>query len=135
MQDAIRLLARVHASGFGPPATGGQTPMQGGALPTRFSFDPLRRHYLILSYTKPKIRDDFTIGAVLIASLNDLSGLLTPSVSWNAREWLNLTLFGFIPIRGITDGHVTVAGASYPDSEYSLFPIDWRVLFEARAFY
>ena len=32
-----------------------------------FTFDPLRRHYLIASYTKSKIKDDFTISAVLIA--------------------------------------------------------------------
>jgi hypothetical protein len=110
-------------------------PMGGsnGALPQRFTFDPLRRHYLIVGYTKPKIRDDFSIGATLIAGLTDLSGTISPTASWNAREWLTLSLYGFIPIRGIPVGQVAVNYVRY--SEYSLLPIDFRVLFEVRAYY
>ena len=102
-------------------------------MPQRFTFDPLRRHYLIVSYNKPKIRDDFSVGATLIAGLTDLSGTLSPTVSWNAQEWLTLSLFGFVPIRGIPVGTVTVSDVQY--SEYSLLPMDFRFLFEARAYY
>ncbi len=106
---------------------------QGGALPERFAFDPLRRHYLIASYNKPRIFDDWTVGAVLIAGLRDLSGLFTPSVSWSAKEWLTLSLYGYFPIRGLGVGEVAIGNRRV--SEYSLTPFDHRVLFEARAFY
>ncbi len=130
-EDYLRLIARAQAAGIttiSQPAGGSN-----GAVPQRFTFDPLRRHYLILSYNKPKIRDDFAVGATLIAGLTDLSGTISPTVSWNAQEWLTLSLFGFIPIRGIPVGTVTVNDVSY--SEYSLLPMDFRFLFEARAFY
>lgn len=131
--DFLKLLVRAQMFGAAPSA--GNTPMGGssGALPQRFTFDPLRRHYLIMSYNKPKIRDDWTLGATLIAGLTDLSGTLSPTVSWSAKEWLTLSLYGFVPIRGIPVGQVTVNDVSY--SEYSLLPIDFRVLFEARAYY
>ncbi|HNK44903.1 MAG TPA: hypothetical protein PKL17_08985 [Pseudomonadota bacterium] len=130
-EDYLRLLARAQAAGITTISqpTGGTT----GAVPQRFTFDPLRRHYLFLSYNKPKIRDDFSIGATLIAGLSDLSGTISPTVSWNAQEWLTLSLFGFIPIRGIPVGTVNINDVSY--SEYSLLPMDFRFLFEARAFY
>ena len=130
-EDYLRLASRAQMAGLtgvGQP-TGGST----GAIPQRFTFDPLRRHYLILSYNKPKIRDDFAIGATLIAGLADLSGTLSPTFSWNAQEWLTLSLYGFIPIRGIPVGTVSVNDVNY--SEYSLLPMDFRFLFEARAYY
>ena len=105
----------------------------GSALPQRYAFDPLRRHYLIVSYSKPRIHDDWTVGAVLVAGLRDLSGVFSPSVSWNAREWLNLGLYGFVPIRALGVGETKVGEKSY--SEYSLSPYTFRVLFEARAYY
>jgi hypothetical protein len=105
----------------------------GSALPQRYAFDPLRRHYLIVSYSKPRIHDDWTVGAVLVAGLRDLSGLVSPSIAWNAREWLNLGLYGFVPIRGLGVGEARVGESSY--SEYGLSPYAFRVLFEARAYY
>jgi hypothetical protein len=105
----------------------------GSALPQRYAFDPLRRHYLIVSYSKPRIADDWTVGAVLIAGLRDASGLLSPSVAWNVREWLNLGLYGFVPIHGLGIGEAHLAGDSF--SEYGLSPYAFRVLFEARAYY
>jgi hypothetical protein len=104
-----------------------------GGLINRFTLDPLRRHYLFLNYSKPKIFDDWTVGAVVIAGLEDLSGLVAPSVTWNTFEWLNLQITGFIPVK------TTALGADIGNgkkvSEYSLVPFDWRVLFEARFFY
>jgi len=107
--------------------------VSGSALPQRYAFDPLRRHYLIVSYSKPRIADDWTVGAVLIAGVRDLSGVLSPSVAWNVREWLNLGLYGFVPIHGLGVGEAQVAGASF--SEYGLSPYTFRVLFEARGYY
>jgi len=103
------------------------------ALPQRYAFEPLRRHYLIVSYSKPRIADDWTVGAVLIAGLRDVSGLVSPSVTWNAREWLTLGLYGFVPFHGAGVGEAHVGEASF--SEYALLPYTFRVLFEARAYY
>jgi hypothetical protein len=105
----------------------------GSALPQRYAFDPMRRHYLIVSYSKPRIADDWTVNAVLIAGLRDLSGLFSPSVVWNAREWLNLGLYGYLPIHGPGAGEVHVGNDSF--SEYGLVPNAFRVLFEARSYY
>jgi len=104
-----------------------------GGLINRFTFDPLRRHYLFINYSKPKIGDDWTLGVVILAGLEDLSGVVIPSVTWNAFEWLNLQVTGFVPVRGLKVGEVTAFGRQY--SEYGLLPIDARVVFEARAFY
>jgi hypothetical protein len=128
--DALALLAAAKAAGA--TASSGQAP-SGNALPQRFAFDPLRRHYLIASYSKPRMRDDWTVGAVLVAGLRDLSGLLSPSVAWSARQWLTLSVYGYLPIRGLGVGEARVGSRSW--SEYSVWPFDFRVLFEARAFY
>ena len=104
-----------------------------GGLINRFTLDPLRRHYLFLNYAKPKIFDDWTVGAVVLADLEDLSGLVVPTVTWNTFEWLNLQLSGFIPVKTTAFG--TDVGNGRKISEYSLVPFDWRVLFEARFFY
>jgi hypothetical protein len=132
-EDVLRLLTKAQQANVPASLTSTTSGGSSGALPQRFTFDPLRRHYLIASYTKPKIKDDWTIAVTLIAGLTDLSGTVSPTVSWNTREWLSLSLYGFIPIRGIPVGTVKINDISY--SEYSLFPIDFRVLFEARAFY
>jgi hypothetical protein len=132
LQNFVRgfVLARQQGlvSGSAQQAGGGN-----GSIVTRFSFDPLRRHYLFITYTKPKIADDFTLNVVLLAGLEDLSGVLIPSVTWNALEWLNFQLSGFIPIRGLPVGQVEAFGQKY--SEYSVFPYDVRIFLEARAFY
>ncbi len=107
--------------------------VSGSALPQRYAFDPLRRHYLIVSYSKPHIADDWTVGAVLIAGLRDSSGILSPSVAWNIREWLNLGLYGFVPVHGFGVGEVRVGDDSF--SEYGVVPYAFRVLCEARGYY
>ena len=70
---------------------------------------------------------------VLIAGLRDLSGVVAPSVTWSAREWLTVGLYGFVPVRGLGVGEAKVGGRSL--SEYSLAPNDFRVMLELRAFY
>lgn len=125
--DAVTLLDGAYRAGL---STGGT--VQGGGL-QRYAFDPLRRHYLIASYTSPRLFDDWTVNASLIAGLRDLSGLLTASVSWSAREWLTVTAYGYAPIRGLGVGEARVGERSY--SEYSLQPFDARFSLELRAFY
>ena len=116
--DVTRLLAFVgQAQRAGVdvalPAT------SGGGVPARVSFNPLRRHYLALSYTRPQLLDDFTISSTLITPLEDLSMLLSGSLSWQAEQWLTLTLLGFVPL-------VSPARAS---ADTSSDP--WQALFEA----
>lgn len=111
-------------------ALGGGTSADPGT-PQRYSFDPLRRHYLFLSYSKPQIHDDFTAGASLVLSLGDFSGQLSPSLSWSARDWLTLTAAAYVPLP-VLNG-VEVGGREY--GELALSATDWRVLMSARAFF
>lgn len=111
-----------------PPATDG--------VPQRFAFEPLGRHYLFASYMKPRIFDDFTAQLVLIASLQDLSTIFTPSVAWSATEWLTLTVLGFFPVPGPDALAATRPGSGGEKvSEYTLLPMRYRVFVEARVFY
>lgn len=142
-RDAVDLLLRSKANAMAGSSDGsngsalssnsGSSGSSGAALPQRFSFNTMRRHYFIASYSQPRIADDWTVGAVLIAGLEDLSGMVSPSVVWNASEWLNLSLFGYVPFPGSSAKAERIQGKRY--TEYSLMPFDWRVLFEARAFY
>jgi hypothetical protein len=93
--------------------------------PQRFSFDPLRRHYLFLSYSKPQIHDDFTDSAAVVLSLADLSGQLNPSLTWSARPWLSLTLGGYL----------TLPSPGDDPGELALSPVRWRILASARAYF
>jgi len=104
-------------------------------LPQRFRFVPLARHYAFLTFQKPKIRDDFTVSASLIANLRDLSGLLAPSVAWSATEWMTLTLSGFVPFSGPSSLAATVPATGEHVSEFELGPSSFRVLLQARLFY
>ncbi|QSQ21965.1 hypothetical protein JY651_43625 [Pyxidicoccus parkwayensis] len=111
-------------------AMGGGTSADPGT-PQRYSFDPLRRHYLFVSYSKPQIHDDFTAGASLVLSLGDFSGQLSPSLSWSARDWLTLTAAAYVPLP-VLNG-VEVGGRKY--GELALSATDWRALMSARAFF
>jgi hypothetical protein len=132
-------LAQVKALGIPAsrlPGTGG---LLGGSssegVPQKFSFEPSQRHYLFLSYQKPKIRDDFTVGLVLVGNLQDLSGLVSPSVSWAARDWLHFSLAGFLPFSGPRALAAVAPSSGTHYSEYSISPLAYRGLFEARIFY
>ncbi|WP_225408893.1 hypothetical protein [Stigmatella hybrida] len=110
----------------------------GGAdpgLPQKFSFEPITRHYAFLSFQKPKIRDDFTFSVVLVSSLQDLSGLVSPSLAWSAKEWLTLTLSAFVPYAGPRSLAAKRPGTGEAVSEFSLLPLKYRGLFQARIFY
>ncbi len=102
-------------------------------VPQKFSFDPIRRHYLFVSALKPRIHDDFTVQATVILNLQDLTGQFAPLVSWSVREWVSLTLAAFAPLPGLASQQVAVAEHHY--GEFSLTPLGWRVLAGVRLFY
>ncbi|PTL82711.1 hypothetical protein [Vitiosangium sp. GDMCC 1.1324] len=101
--------------------------------PQKFTFEPLRRHYLLLQYSKPQVADDFVLGASAVVNLGDLSGQLIPQVSWSAREWLTLSASAFIPLPGVKSLAAEVAGQRI--TEASLSASDWRALLSARLFF
>jgi hypothetical protein len=103
--------------------------------PARFSFEPLRRHYLFATYQKPRIKDDFTAQLVVIANLEDLSSLWTPSVQWSTTEWLTLSVLGFFPVPGLQAWSATTSQPNEFITEYSNVPFRFRAMFEARIFY
>ena len=95
LQQRIGNATRATAGGFNP-----NTSSQAGDLPVRFSFDPLRRHYLFVSWNKMQVLDDFTFLVTSITALEDLSSLLTGAIQWTPEQWLMLSVFGFLPVPG-----------------------------------
>ncbi len=117
-----------------PGASSLLTGQSSDGLPARFNFDPRGQHYLFATFQKPRIRDDFTAQLVLIANLQDLSTLVTPSLSWSTTEWLTLSLFAFVPIQG-PDALAAKTTSGTHVSEYGSAPFAFRTMFEARVFY
>jgi hypothetical protein len=104
-------------------------------IPQKFTFEPRGRHYLFLTFQKPRIAEDFTAQLVVIANAQDLSTLISPSVSWSTTEWLTLSASGFLPLPGPAALAATRPDTGDPVSEYSLVPIQFRGVLEARVFY
>ena len=104
-------------------------------VPERFVFDPQMRHYLFITYNKPQIFDDFTAQLVMIANLQDLSTIWSPSVSWSATQWLTLSVLGFIPAPGLDSLAASRPTGGKKVTEYGNAPLAWRALLEARIFY
>ncbi len=104
-------------------------------VPQKFSFEPTRRHYLFASYQKPQIRDDFTFQLVVIANLEDLSTMWTPSLAWSVTQWLNLSAFVFLPVPGLIEKGSTVPSTNEVMTEYGMVPMTFRAMFEARLYY
>lgn len=131
----------------------------GGEAPVRVAFAPQRRHYLLLSWLKPQVADDFTLQAAAIIPVEDLSMLASGSVAWQAQEWLTLSVFGFLPVpspamlsyrtdddplgdlydevdpdwRGWFPRGATVEGGPHGDFDGS--PFVARIMVEARAYF
>lgn len=101
--------------------------------PQKLVFDPIRRHYLIGSFQKPFVWDDFTFGVVFMMGLSDLSGMVIPSVSWSAKDWLTLTTSGYVPLASPGSLETVIDGKSH--TEFGLQPSSWRVLVSARAWF
>jgi len=134
--NALTLMGKAAALGITVPAGSSLFAAPGVSdpgSPQKFAFEPMRRHYLFLSYMRPMIYDDFTANAVFILGAEGWSGQFAPSVSWSAQEWLSLTLAGFVTVPGLSSQGLQVADRSY--AEYGLQPTDWRAFFSARVFY
>jgi hypothetical protein len=111
---------------FGPQTSDPGTPQ-------KFAFEPLRRHYLFLTYLHPQLADDFTINAVVIVGLEDLSGQLAPQLTWSAQQWLNLSVGAFVTLPGPASLRTTAGQTSV--SEYGLQPALGRFFAAARVFF
>lgn len=136
--NGLGLITEARGLGFDATQFPGASSLFGGAspdgLPVRFAFDPRGRHYAFLTFQKPRLFDDFTLQAVVIANLRDLSTTVTPSVTWSATDWLNLSLLGFVPVPGPDVLAVkTPQGVSV--TEFGIAPFAFRAMFEARAFF
>ena len=134
--NALDLIQQAKAMGvppeFIPNLSSGATV---DGVPQRFSFEPLAQHYLFLTYSKPRIFDDFTAQLVTLVNLQDFSTVWTPSVNWSTTEWLTLSLIGFIPVPGPDTLAARQKGTPNRITEYSNLPLSYRVLLEARVFY
>jgi hypothetical protein len=101
--------------------------------PQKFSFEPMRRHYVVMQYNKPRVFDDFTLAASALISVEDLSMQLVPQVSWAPKDWLQLTLALYVPVSGVAEWGVTIGQTSY--GEFSLSSLGTRVLGKLRLFF
>jgi hypothetical protein len=136
--SALDLISQARAFGITANRIPGASSLLGGdgsdGVPQKFVFQPVAKHYLFASFSKPKIKDDFTVSATLIANLQDLSTMVTPQISWSAREWLTLTASGFVPLPGPSSLAAKTADGKAV-SEYSNLPMKWRALLDVRVFY
>jgi hypothetical protein len=88
---------------------------------------------VFFTYVKPHISDDWRLTVVLMVDAQDMSGLFAPSATWSARDWLNLSIYGFLPWGGPPSLRTqTPVGAV---SEFGLLPMDARLMVSARIFY
>lgn len=130
-----------------------------GSLPARFAFEPVRRHYVFVSYMKPRLAGDWTLQGTLITAVEDLSSIASLNATWMAQEWLTLSLFSFLPVPSVSrvsswlDGDPldAVAESSSADArawlplaprlggepygEYDAVPFDARLMAEVRLFF
>lgn len=136
--NGLGLITEARGLGFDATMFTGASALFGGAsadgLPVRFAFDPRGRHYAFLTYSKPRLFEDFTLQAVVIANLRDLSTTVTPSLLWSATEWLNLSVLAFVPVPG-PDSLAVKTPQGTPITEFGITPFAFRAMFEARAFF
>jgi hypothetical protein len=117
------------------PGAGALLGASADGLPQRFRFQPTVRHYLFASFTKPRIKDDFTAAVSLIANLQDLSTLVTPSLTWLLTQSFQLAALGFFPIPGpdaLAANRLSTGGKV---TEYGAVPFTYRFVLEAKLFY
>ncbi|MFL5322463.1 MAG: hypothetical protein ACJ790_22580 [Myxococcaceae bacterium] len=146
-EQFVRVLA--FASRANPTAVSGaaQSATQNNdvGVPQKFTFLPLVKHYAFITFQKPRIHDDWTVSATLIENLQDLSGMITPALSWQPEEWLQLTMTLFVPFPGPAELAATIPAVNVPQlgidsseqlvTEYGLLPFDFRAVLSVRAYY
>lgn len=118
-----------------------------GGQPARLAVAPQRQHHLVVGYSRPQIFDDFTVNGTAIVALEDLSSILTGSVQWQAAEWLQLSLWAFVPTPSLprslhgfgVDGAADVLWPAVVDGvplgEYDAVPFAGRGMLEARVWF
>ncbi len=127
--ERLASLARTNPTALLQAIAGSADP----GTPQKFSFEPLRRHYAMLQYSKPQIFDDFTVSFAALVSLEDLSMQLVPQVTWAPKEWLQLTVAVYVPLGGVREWGVRIGDATY--GEFTLSPYGTRTLVQARVFF
>lgn len=133
--------------GLMDPAAFLSTGTDASGQPARLAVAPQRQHHLVVNYSRPQIFDDFTVNATGIIALEDLSSILTGSVQWQATEWLQLSLWAFVPTPSLpralhalgVDGTADVLWPAVVDGgplgEYDALPFSARGLLEARVWF
>jgi hypothetical protein len=109
----------------GQPIPEQPTTTSADGLPARVGVDALRKHTVIVSFSKPRIFEDFTVTAGVVAAPEDFSGLLSLNTVWSAQEWLQLQAFVFVP----------VASPVVDVSAFGGAPFSARAVVEARVFF
>ncbi len=113
--------------------------------PARLAVTPLRRHHLIVTYSRPQIFDDFTINVTGLVAAEDLSAIATASVQWQATEWLQVSAWLFQPLPSPANA-LHRAGINHdvlwpaivdgvPYGEYDIAPFSTRGMLELRAWF
>lgn len=134
-------------SGRLDPAAVLSTGTDASGQPARLAVAPQRQHHLVVNYSRPQIFDDFTVNATAIVALEDLSSILTGAVQWQATEWLQLSVWAFVPtpslpralhsfgVEGAEDVLWPAVVDGVPMGEYDALPFSARGLLEARVFF
>lgn len=129
-EDLVLLQRKVGAlqrAGLRGPALGGE---RGGGTPLKLAPTFLRRHHVFASWTKPRIADDFALGATWIVAPEDGTSIAAAQGQWSAREWLTLSLSAYAPLpsplRALDEDFV---------GEADLAPFSARVVAEARVWF
>jgi hypothetical protein len=120
-EDLVYLQRRAgQAQRAGHPVLLSQGGNGADGLPSRFTFDVVRRHYLFATYSRPHTLDeDVTVGASLVTALEDLSSVASASLTWSAEEWLQLSAFAFVPLPSVSRASAWASGDD--DDAYAAF--------------
>ena len=129
------------------PAAFLSTGTDASGQPARLAVAPQRQHHLVVGYSRPQIFDDFTVNATGIIALEDLSSIVTGSVQWQATDWLQLSLWAFVPtpslpralhaleVEGAADVLWPAVVDGMPLGEYDVVPFAGRGMLEARVWF
>lgn len=96
----------------------------------------LMKNYAILNYQRYKFKEDFWGGFSWILNLQDSSGLVSPSLTWNPEDWCSLGVSGLATFSmNKSAGATRTATESRRTTEYDLFPSSYRLAFDMKAYF